>query len=141
MRALPRNAGVGSPGGAAGTASDVPQGLGHLDTLHRAGGGALNAHTQLLARGPGAGSQPGGKNREKHQNRHNPRGWAGDGHLWRWHSLAAMAGGQQGNPSLLCLTWQIPLIVHQGFATCGCSSFDPDLRILGTRLISTPAQG
>lgn len=52
-----------------------PQGLGHLETLHRMGGGAL---TQLLARGPGAGSQPGGKNGEKHQNRHKPRGRAGE---------------------------------------------------------------
>lgn len=59
----------------------------------------------------------------------------------RWQSLAAMAGGQQGRPSLLGLTQQIPLVLHQGFATRGCSSFDPDLGVLGTGLISTPAWG
>lgn len=50
------------------------RGWGHLETLHCAGGGAHNTHT---AAGQGPGSwQPawGGKHRQKHQNRHNPRG-------------------------------------------------------------------
>lgn len=102
------------------------------------GGGAHNTHTQLLARGPGAGSQPGGERTERNTKTGTTQGGqAGEGALME----AAMAGGQQGSPSLLSLTQQILLVVHQGFATCGCSSFDPDLGVLGTGLINKPAQG
>ena len=48
--------------------------------------------------------------------------------------------GSKESPLLRSLIRQIPFIAHQGFAAHSCGSFDPDLRVLGTGLISAPAQ-
>lgn len=120
-----------------------PQGLGHFGDTAQCGWRSSQHTHPAAGEGPGSWQRPWrGKTRRETPKQTQPKGARlARGHLERWQSLAAVAGGQQGSPSLLDLTWQIPLVVHQGFATCGCSSFVPILGVLGTGLISTPAQG
>lgn len=120
----------------------VPQGLGPFgDTALCGWRSSQHAHSCW----PGArelAASLGGKAQTETPKQAQPKGAGlGTGRLCRWQALAAMAGGQQGSAALLSLTQQIPLEVHQGLATCGCSRFDPDLGVLETGLISTRAPG
>lgn len=68
-------------------------------------------------------------------------GQAGEGALMEARSpwLPWWEGGKESLP-LRSLIRQILLVAHQGSAARSCASFDPDLRVSGTGLISAPAQ-
>lgn len=101
-------------------------------------------HTQLLARGPGAGGQPGGGGETERNAKTGTTqgGQAGEGALMEARSpwLPWWEGGKESLP-LRSLIRQILLVAHQGSAARSCASFDPDLRVSGTGLISAPARG
>lgn len=99
-------------------------------------------HTQLLARGPGAGVKPGGKEPERNTKTGTTQGGqAGEGALMEAHSpWLPWREGSKESPTLCRLIWQIPFVAHQEFAARSCARFDPDLGVSGTGLMSAPAQ-
>lgn len=142
----PHSVDVGNPHQAVGTMSGLPGGAAAV-WRHAAWRGWRSSQHAHTAAGEGPGSwRPalggGGKPERNAKTGTTQGGQAGEGALMEARSpwLPWWEGGKESLP-LRSLIRQILLVAHQGSAARSCASFDPDLRVSGTGLISAPARG